>query len=159
MPRASDRLVVVVVAIIVATVAAEGCSRGPRVVPVSGTVEVDGAPLTSGAITVIPDHGRAATGTIGKDGRFTLTTFVPGDGSILGRHRVVVSAHQDLGRMRIKWLVPAACRDIASTPLVLDVTGKTADAKISISTDGKPLEVESMAASSGDISPQGVVQP
>jgi hypothetical protein len=61
--------------------------------------------------------------------------------------------------MRIKWLVPAACRDIASTPLVLEVTGRTSDARVSISTDGKPLEVENMAASSGDISPQGVVQP
>lgn len=158
MPRASDRLVVAV-AIVVATVAAEGCHRGPRVVPVSGVVEVDGVPLTSGAITVVPDHGRAATGTIGKDGRFSLTTFVPGDGAILGRHRVVVTAHQDLGRMRIKWLVPAACRDIASTPLVLEVKGRMNDAKVSISTDGKPLEVESMAASSGDISPQCVVQP
>jgi len=158
MPRASDRLVLAVI-VTVAAVAADGCRRGPRVVPVSGVVEVDGAPLTSGAITVVPDRGRAASGTIGTDGRFTLTTFVPGDGAILGRHRVVVIAHQDLGRMRLKWLVPAACRDIASTPLTLDVTGKTDDAKVSISTDGKPLEVESMAASSGDISPQGVVQP
>lgn len=158
MPRASDRLVVAV-AIIVATGAAEGCRRGPAVVPVSGVVEVDGAPLASGAITVVPEHGRAATGTIGKDGRFSLTTFVPGDGVILGRHRVVVSAHEDLGRMKIKWLVPSACRDIASTPLVLDVTGKTTDAKVSISTDGKPLDVEDMSSSSGDLSPQGVIQP
>jgi len=158
MPRASDRLVVALVLTVVAG-AAEGCRRGPVVVPVSGVVEVDGAPLASGAITVVPDRGRAASGTIGKDGRFTLTTFVPGDGAILGRHRVVVIAHQDLGRMRIKWLVPAVCRDMASTPLVLEVTGRTSDAKVSISTDGKPLEVESMAASSGDISPQGVVQP
>lgn len=158
MPRDSDRLIVAV-AIALAACGAAGCRRGPQVVPVSGVVEVDGRPLPSGAITVVPDHGRAATGTIGKDGRFTLTTFVPGDGAILGRHRVVVTAHQDLGRMRLKWLVPGACRDIASTPLVLEVTGSTGDARVSISTDGKPLEVESMAASAGDISPQGVVQP
>lgn len=158
MPRASDRLVVFA-AIVLAMVAAQGCRRGPAVVPVSGVVEVDGVPLTSGAITVVPDHGRAATGTIGKDGRFTLSTFVPGDGAILGRHRVVVAAHEDLGRMKIKWLVPAACRDIASSPLVLEVKGKMSDAKVSISTEGRPLEIEDMASSAGDISPQGVVQP
>jgi hypothetical protein len=158
MPRASDRLAIAV-AIALAAVAAEGCRRGPQVVPVSGVVEVDGKPLTTGAITVIPDQGRAASATIGKDGRFTLTTFLPGDGALLGRHRVVVTAHQDLGRMKLKWLVPAACRDIASTPLVLEVTGSTGDAQVSISTDGKPLEVQDMSSSAGDISPQGVVQP
>lgn len=158
MPRASERLVIAV-AIALVAVAGQGCRRGPRVVPVSGVVEVDEVPLTSGAITVVPDHGRAATGTIGEDGRFTLTTFVPGDGAILGRHRVAVTAHQDLGRMKLKWLVPADCRDIGSTPVVLEVTGKTYDAKVSISTDGKPLEVQDMSSSSGDISPQGVVQP
>lgn len=158
MLRAFDRLIIAA-AIALVTVATVGCRRGPQVVPVSGVVEVDGTPLTSGAITVVPEHGRAATGTIGKDGRFTLTTFVPGDGALLGRHRVAVTAHQDLGRMKLKWLVPAACRDIASTPLVLEVTGKTNDAKVSISTDGKPLEVQDMSASAGDISPQGVVQP
>jgi len=158
MLRASDRLVIAV-AIALVAVAAVGCRRGPRVVPVSGVVEVDGVPLTSGAITVVPDHGRAATGTIGKDGRFTLTTFVPGDGVILGRHRVVVIAHEDLGRMKIKWLVPAACRDIGSTPLTLEVKGRMRDATVSISTDGQPLEIQDMSSSSGDISPQGVVQP
>lgn len=157
MSRRSDVVAIAVAIALVAFVA--GCRRGPAVVPVSGTVEVDGTPLTSGAITVVPDHGRAATGTIGKDGRFTLSTFVPGDGALLGRHRVVVIAHQDLGRMKLKWLVPAACRDLAATPLVLEVTGRTADAKVSISTEGKPLQVEDMSASAGDISPQGVVQP
>lgn len=158
MSRRSDRIRVVA-AIVLAGLAVQGCNRGPVVVPVSGTVEVDGKPLTTGAITVIPDHGRAATGTIGKDGRFTLTTFVPDDGVLVGRHRVVVTAHQDIGRMKIKWLVPAACRDMAGTPLVLEVKGRTNDAKVSISTEGKPLEVEDMSSSSGDLSPQGVVQP
>ncbi len=158
MPRASDRLAICA-AIALVAVAAAGCRRGPQVVPVSGVVEVDGKPLTTGAITVIPDQGRAASATIGKDGRFTLTTFLPGDGALLGRHRVVVTAHQDLGRMKLKWLVPAACRDIASTPLLLEVTGSTGDAKVSISTDGQRLEIQDMSSSSGDISPQGVVQP
>ena len=158
MPRVSDRCGIAV-AFVLAALTGGGCGRGPQVVPVSGVVEVDGVPLKSGAITVVPDDGRAASGTIGTDGRFTLTTFVPGDGALLGRHRVVVTAHEDIGRMKLRWLVPAACRDIASTPLVLEVKGRTSDARVSISTDGKPLEVENMASSSGDISPQGVVQP
>jgi len=131
-----------------------GCRRGPVVVPVSGVVEVDGKPRASGAITVVPKDGRPASGRIGTDGRFTLTSFAPGDGVLTGTHQVVVTAHESLGGSRLRWLVPAACRSMASSPLQLEVTGPTKDARISISTGGKPLEIEDVSVV-GDIAPDG----
>lgn len=133
-----------------------GCRRGPTVVRVQGVVEVDGKPLPSGAVMVIPQDGRPASATIGPDGRFTLTTYAPGDGAILGTHPVVVIAHESVGGGKLRWLVPAACRNVATSPLRLEVTGPTRTAKISISTEGQPLEVED-ASVTGDIAPDGSV--
>jgi len=154
-PRAGQLGVGRAVALLVVMAAClPGCRRGPVVVPVSGVVEVDGKPLASGAITVVPTDGRAASGRIGKDGRFTLTSFAPGDGVLTGTHQVVVTAHESLGGSRLRWLVPAACRSMASSPLRIEVTGPTQDARISISTGGKPLEIEDVSVV-GDIAPGG----
>lgn len=136
------------------TMSLPGCRRGPTVVPVQGVVEVDGKPLPSGAVMVVPRDGRPASATIGPDGRFTLSTYKPGDGAILGTHPVVVIAHESIGGSKLRWLVPAACRDIATSPLRLEVTGPLPSAKISISTDGQPLEVKDMSVT-GDIAPDG----
>ena len=77
-----------------------GCSRGPSLVPVSGTVTVDGKPLQAGAVLVAPMGGRAAGGRIGADGRFTLSTWQPEDGVVAGSHRVEVIATKP-----ISWLL------------------------------------------------------
>jgi hypothetical protein len=155
MRRRTDILCVAVACLVVAA-ANSGCRRGPAIVPVSGVVEVDGKPLSSGSVMVIPVDGRPASGTIGRDGRFTLTTFRPGDGVLTGTHQVVVSAHESLGGTKLRWLVPAACRSMAASPLRLEVTGATSAATISISTDGQPLQVEDMSAT-GDIAPDGTL--
>lgn len=122
-----------------------GCGgKGPRPVPVSGTVTVDGRPLAGGAITVAPANGRAAGGRIGPDGRFTLSTWRLGDGVAAGTHRVEVIATKPLPGNRRQWLVPKQVRSLATSPLRLDVTGPTTSAVIAIETDGKALEIESL---------------
>lgn len=125
-----------------------GCRFTPACVPVSGRIEVDGVPLTSGAIVVVPDAGRPASGRIGTDGRFTLSTLRPGDGVVRGTHRVVVTAFRDEGQTR-HWLVPAACREIPTTPLRLQVDGPRTDVVVSIDTGGQPPDVEVTAAEDG----------
>lgn len=78
---------------------------------------------------------------------------------ITGTHHVMVTAHESLGGSKLRWLVPTECRSMTSSPLRLAVTGPTAEAKIAISTEGKRLPIEDMGSTSGDLSPQGVVQP
>ena len=41
-----------------------GCDARPRRVPVAGKVLIDGKPLTTGFIMVVPHEGRAATGAV-----------------------------------------------------------------------------------------------
>ncbi len=77
-----------------------GCEKGGRkVVPVKGTVTIDGAPMTFGRVLFSPiasegqmEAGKPAIGYIQSDGTFTLTTYKANDGAVTGNHRVIVSS-------------------------------------------------------------------
>jgi hypothetical protein len=60
--------------------------------PVSGRVTYDGKSVSQGRIMFYPASGRMAVGQLGPDGRYTLTTLKPGDGALLGSHRVAIEA-------------------------------------------------------------------
>ena len=74
--------------------AASGCG-GPKVYPVRGTITFEGKPMKGGgAIAFMPlqqQEGKAPGGEIGEDGSYELTTHSPGDGSMPGEFRVVIS--------------------------------------------------------------------
>lgn len=69
-----------------------GCRPGHQrdTAPVRGRVTVDGTPVTSGFVVIIPESGRMAKGMIQSDGSFTMGTYRANDGVQLGRHPVVV---------------------------------------------------------------------
>ena len=77
-----------------ALVLAAGCGdSGPKVVPVRGKVTYNGNPVTRGTVTFTPAAGGApATGEIGSDGTFSMTTFRSGDGAVPGKHKVFIVA-------------------------------------------------------------------
>ena len=79
-------------ALIAMLIACHGCSPkgGMPTAPVSGTVTYQGNPVTSGTVMFVPQTGKAATGNIGPDGHYTLTTYDEGDGAVLGTHRVEI---------------------------------------------------------------------
>ena len=67
-----------------------------RPVPVTGTVEYNGQPLTDGDVffvPVSPNEGQAARGKIGPDGRFELATDHAGEGAFPGEYKVTVFSH------------------------------------------------------------------
>jgi hypothetical protein len=69
-----------------------GCSGGPKLVPVTGTVTLDDKPLARGTLTLETPGMRPATLTV-VDGKITeATTFKTGDGVPVGKHKVAVSA-------------------------------------------------------------------
>ena len=78
--------------------------------------------------------GQAATGEIGADGYYTLTTFEKGDGAVLGEHSVLVIAREEdpaikghgmpipdaRGQLKIKapkYLVPEKYATATDSPL------------------------------------------
>jgi hypothetical protein len=106
-----------------------GCgAAGPKTAPVTGKVIYKGQPVPSGTVSFIPASGTAATGEIDADGSFRLTTFRDGDGAILGLHKVVIVAMQDMSKKlpeeRVPLpppIVPDRYTSLATTDLSADV--------------------------------------
>ena len=73
-----------------------GCGEGlPPTYPVEGRVVLpDGKPLSGGLVEFQSIGGEGmsvnASGTIGADGSFRLTTYKEDDGAVAGRHRAIV---------------------------------------------------------------------
>ena len=79
-----------------------GCSGGPKIVPVSGTVRLNGEPYPNAIVTFQPvgegpedAPGRGSSGKTGPDGRYTLMYDGDKPGALTGRHRVRIAT--DLG--------------------------------------------------------------
>jgi hypothetical protein len=90
-------VVAVLVGVFVWTGGCGGSGQKPTA-RVKGKVTFNGQPVTGGNITLSPvvvgsnEPGKSATGSIGTDGTFTLTTYQQNDGAIIGKHRVTFSA-------------------------------------------------------------------
>jgi hypothetical protein len=122
-------------------------------VPVSGQVLIDGAPLTTGFVRVIPENARPAVGRIGADGRFRLTTFDGEDGCVLGTHAVEIVARESQGYTAVKWLTPRKYQDATSSGLTVTVERALTDWTLELSWDGEEPFIEQTYAS-GDAPPE-----
>ncbi len=72
-----------------------GCSGQPNgdpvaTAPAGGRLTLNGEPLESYQVVVFPNDSVPAIGTTDADGRFVLGTNKPGDGAIVGSHKVAV---------------------------------------------------------------------
>jgi hypothetical protein len=106
-----------------------GCGdSGPKIVPASGQVLIDGQPLATGLagfIRFVPKDGRPATGAIDpQTGNFKLTTLKQDDGCIIGTHRVLIILQQTVGQESVS-LVPEKYAELNATDLALTVDGPT----------------------------------
>jgi hypothetical protein len=99
---------------------AEGPYAAPTV-PVKGKVSYKGKLLSQGEMVFEPDSaGREAHGNIQPDGTFELTTYKPGDGAVLGTHRVAVTGTSK------KDAVPIKYKSVSSSKTEVEIAeGKT----------------------------------
>ena len=71
-----------------------GCNSNPETAPVEGKVLLDGKPLKFGSVMFQnAKGGQPATGEIQPDGSFTLSTYAPEDGAVVGEHRVRITCY------------------------------------------------------------------
>lgn len=98
-----------------AAVCVPGCSSGDiPTYPVTGHVAFeDGQSLTTGGVVLcesleVQSDGMAimARAKIEADGTFELSTFDEGDGAVIGKHRVLVSAQRDADDYYKRGIVP-----------------------------------------------------
>jgi hypothetical protein len=71
-----------------------GCGDGrPKRFAVTGVVVYHGKPVAAAQVVFYPKGARPASGTTDAAGRFTLLTFAPDDGAVMGEHTVCVSKY------------------------------------------------------------------
>jgi len=133
-----------------ATLLITGCGDGlPRRYPISGQVLLGEEPLGSGFVRFVPPNARPATGRIGPDGRFTLTTGQkPGDGAVAGQHVVTVIAYDESRPGTFTSLIPEIYNDPRRTPLRATVTGPNDNVVLRV----EPISQEAPAATPIDTS-------
>jgi len=85
--------------LLIALLLTAGCGTAqsrPATAKVTGVVTMQGQPIADAVVTFYPQvagGARPATGRTDTTGAFTLTTFdVPGDGAVLGAHKVTILA-------------------------------------------------------------------
>ena len=79
-------------------VSGTGCNTSPfTIVPVSGTVLLDGQPLAGGVINFQPivtgsatNSGPGSTARIDPEGHYSLSTMAGQQGAVVGKHRVKI---------------------------------------------------------------------
>jgi hypothetical protein len=80
-------------------VASPGCGDGVKLVPVAGTVTLDGKPLEGATLSFIPIEGNAVstagTDITGPEGNFQMT-FKGRAGLAPGKYRVLVSKTEEI---------------------------------------------------------------
>lgn len=103
-------------------IALTGCGKGvsdrPALIPVTGTVMLNGAPVAGADVAFFgPSAPRAATGITNAEGKFTLSMFDAGDGVLAGENVITVTKMEGSA-------VPAAAAP-AGPPNPLDLAKMT----------------------------------
>jgi hypothetical protein len=124
-----------------ALLTAVGCSDGrPARVPVSGKVLIDGQPLQYGYVRFVPEGGRPSKGNLGSDGMFSLYCYEPGDGAVIGTHRVEVSGMQSISEWEMRWHAPKKYADMNTSGITKEVSQPTDSMVIELTwAGGKPF--------------------
>jgi len=76
------------------SVVVAGCGKPgdyPDLIPVSGTVTMDGQPLAGARVSFVPDGARPSSGTTDASGRYELQYTGEYAGAVVGKHRVSIS--------------------------------------------------------------------
>jgi hypothetical protein len=95
-----------------------GCSKAPyELAEVTGKVTIEGVSFTEGKVMFAPvakegeiNAGRPAFGKLTSDGTFTLGTYEPDDGAVIGDHWVTV--------IRVQPAPPASIEEQEPRPAV-----------------------------------------
>ncbi len=80
---------------------------------------------------------RASTGQLDANGRFTLACFEPGDGAVIGLHKVSVLAQEPIGQESIKWHAPKKYADPDTSNLTQEIRNPTDSIVINLTWGGQ----------------------
>ena len=128
--------------LIAAAALAAGCGSG-AVLPVSGIVTMDGAPMDGATVMFYPEEkagGMAGTATTGTDGKFVIVGLKGQRGLVPGKYKVTVTKMKIVPEGEVVGAItdadvrddlPPHYSDPSQTKLSYRVTG-----------DGQPIEIK-----------------
>lgn len=125
-----------IAAIVLCVAACAGCSEDRGLVPVSGTVMIDGRPLTTGQVLVSPVGHRQSIGPLDEQGRFELTCYEKGDGAPVGTFPVAVMAVEQISDRELRWHAPRKYANEAQSGLSVTIDGPVGDLRIDLTWEG-----------------------
>ncbi len=138
-----------IIVTILACICFVGCDKPPQRVPVSGTVLIDGKPLTVGSIRFLPEDGRPVTSEIMSDGSYDLSessiaTPSRDSGVLPGRYRVAVSALEVLSEEagKVRWHAPSKYADFLTSGIVVEIDGPQNELLIELTWEGNEEDQE-----------------
>lgn len=124
----------------------------------TGRVLYQGKPVVGSVMTQnLDDKFDSAGGNLDEDGRFTLDTNGE-PGANVGRHKLAIVSFEGRGAPP-QPLVPAAYTGIATTPLVIEVTGDPAKNKGEFILEGSAPAAGRPAPDSSSSAPPSAVPP
>lgn len=115
---------------------ASGCDSGPKLVPISGQVKIDGKPLERGVVTVWVKGHRPSYGVLNSEGRFSLSTHKDGDGCPVGEFPVTITAEHGGKGDSMKYYAPKRYKDPALSKLDIKVDQPRDDWEINLTWAG-----------------------
>jgi hypothetical protein len=120
-----------------------GCDQGPQMVPVTGTITLEGKPLpTASVMYVLKAGGPPVTAVTDEQGKYNLSTTVEGDGALEGDYQVAIVAYRvsgvsadpasdpsvqlpgAMGGERVVWIAPMRYSKLAESGLTATVTAE-----------------------------------
>ena len=121
-----------------------GCGGGLDLIPVSGTVTLDGKPVDGAAVVFVPvAGGPVASGTTEAGGKFRLMT-VNEPGAVPGEHHVTVTKQTMHGitadgmpgpdGVRVEWHVPERYSRAKTSGLTATVGGNKPEVSFALSS-------------------------
>lgn len=131
-----------------------GCGSKPpfETAKVTGSVTLDGKPVSEGSVVFNPPRGWPASGELDAQGHFTLSTYEDQDGAIVGPHEIAVIAlsgpppSEDVERMPpapAKWLMPERYGNRATSGLRYEVkAGEPNEVTLELFTDPRKSTVQ-----------------
>jgi len=145
-----------------------GCGDGrPSLVPVSGKVTLNGAPIEGALIGFEPDgiegYNRPSISTTDSGGNFVVGTYDKADGMPVGKYKVTVLKKEVLGKLpenfnsedtaanvqpvRYQWTVPRKYTTSADSGLTVEVTSSgMTPAEIALSGEAETESASSVPA-------------
>jgi hypothetical protein len=142
--------------LVLTTMVASGCGDGrPARVPISGLVMIDGKPLSFGDVMFVPEAGRASQSKLDQNGRFILTCFGDGDGAVLGKHMVTITAGEPISSKVIRWRAPKKFANVRTSGITEQITGPNDNLVINISWEGGREFDENIENGEDEVRPTG----